>query len=232
MVLLLTGIQKLVDVQTKWNTITNKIRPLNFLVEQFTSINKNPVLQFALVSTAQYLVITDSNSNVPLDKVELDRIEEILDENLLPYLELCNLDKLWLGAIKVFNSKSNPDNLRHCLVSLRTLLEHTIEKILAPNEVLRDVEQFKNCFKNYYTGKIGIDEVKIPRKMRIDFIFSQYDIPLLDDSIAEDVTFITKTYKTLCNLHQLDVNLTPLDVRKLMVKTGVIIWLLVHLHNL
>ncbi|WP_198417450.1 MULTISPECIES: pPIWI-associating nuclease domain-containing protein [Chryseobacterium] len=71
-----------------------------------------------------------------------------------------------VGSQLRFESSENPDKLRHCLISLRTILEYLIDDQLAPIEKIKNDEMFKSEFKKYHQGKQEIYFVKVSRSKK------------------------------------------------------------------
>ena len=172
--------------------------------------DNNPELQFAFISDLEILNLESTvefKQSLVSDMAnkELREKEEILNRNLLPHLEELKIDSLWIGANQVLKSKTNPDKLRHCLVSLRTILEYLI---FLPNKDLT------------FKGK----------QKRLSYLFNNLEFKLsyLEET-KNDVEFILECYSVLCSLHQPDIGLTEKQVRILKIKTGITIWLLAYL---
>jgi hypothetical protein len=200
-------------------------------------IKNNPELEFAFISNLEILNLKSTEefkasliSNLTDKKIK--QKEELLNENLLPYLEELKIHNLWLGANKVLESDNNPDKLRHCLISLRTILEYLIDKKLAPNVELKDKEKFKKEFKKYHLGKQKLEDVKVYRSSKIEYFTSKFKFGMLEEFTKNEIQYICDCYSVLCNVHQPDVEITENQVRSLKVKTGITIWLLVYLNKI
>ena len=145
-----------------------KLKRLSNIEER---IKNNPEFQFAIISDLQILNLKsaeefkESLTNDLTDE-DIQQKEELLNENLIPYLKELELDNLWIGANQVLESKSNPDRLRHSLISLRTILEYLIDEKLAPLDLLKDSPMFQKEFKMHCLGKQKIEFVKIKRDWR------------------------------------------------------------------
>ena len=200
-------------------------------------VNNNPEIQFISVSELELLSLTsteeltDSIDNDEPDNL-IDSKEEIVERNLLPYLEQLGLDYLWLGANHVLNDFNNPDRFRHTLISLRTLLEYLIDGILAPNELLEKDVRFKKEFKNFHANKIPLAKIKVPRHKRIEYFSSQIEFGILEQLTAQDINFICECYSGLCDVHNPKITLSENQVRILKVKTGITLWLLCYISDL
>ena len=143
-------------------------------------INDNPEFHFAMISDLEALNLkstTDLKKTLiyNLTDEDIQRKEELLNKNLRPYLEELELDSLWIGANVALENKSNPDRLRHCLISLRTLLEFLIDEKLAPLEELKNSDRFKNKFRKYHLGKQKIEFIKIKRAEKIEYFASKFE---------------------------------------------------------
>jgi hypothetical protein len=203
--------------------------------ENIRNLENNPELQFGFITELELLSLKSSeqlNESLSEDFMDESIIssEKILDKNLIPYLEKLNLDSLWLGANHALNS-DNPDKLRHCLISLRTILENIIDEKLAPKSELINLEMFKNEFKNYHLGREPIEFVRIKREKKIEYFTSKIKFGFLDDFAKKDIEFVCNCYSILCNIHQPEIGITENQVRILRVKTGITIWLLAYIHE-
>ncbi|MBL4559378.1 MAG: hypothetical protein JKX79_00185 [Labilibaculum sp.] len=200
-------------------------------------IQNNPELQFAFISDLEILNFKSAEEfkaslTSDLEDEYIKEKEELLNENLLPYLEELGIDKLWLGANQVLESESNPDKLRHCLISLRTILEYLIDEKLAPIEELKDAKMFETKFKKYHLGKQRLEFVKIKREHKIEYFTSKVDFGMLEDFTKNEIQYVCDCYSVLCNVHQPDIGITENQVRSLKVKTGITIWLLTYLNKI
>ncbi len=214
------------------------------LIEQIREISKigeravnNPELQFGFISDLEILNLKSAEELKEsllrdLTDDDIKEKEELLNINLLPYLENLEIESLWLGASQVLESKSNPDRLRHCLISMRTILEYLIDEKLAPIDKLKDLEMFEPEFRKYHLGKKRIDQVRIKRERKIEYFTSMFEFGMLEDFTKKEIQYICDCYSILCNIHQPDIGITENQVRSLKVKTGITIWLLVYLHSI
>ena len=201
------------------------------------NLNNNPELQFAFISDLEILNLKSAEelkASLILDLTDKDieQKESLLDENLIPYLERHNLDSLWIGAKKALEAENNPDKLRQCLISLRTILEFIIDEKLAPIEKLKDSEMFESEFKKYHLGKKKLEFIKIKREQKIEYFTSKFKFGFLEDFTKHEIQYVCDCYSILCNIHQPDIGITENQVRSLKVKTGITIWLLMHLYEL
>jgi hypothetical protein len=200
-------------------------------------IKNNPELQFSFISDLEILNLKSSEELKEslisdLTDDDIKEKEDLLNENLLPYLEKHNLESLWLGANKVLESDSNPDKLRQCLISLRTILEYLINEKLAPIEKLKDSEMFINEFKKYHLGKKQLEFIKINKEQKIKYFTSKFKFGTLENFTKSEIQYICDCYIILCNVHQPNIGITENQVRSLKVKTGITIWLLVYLYEI
>ena len=163
---------------------------------------------------------------------DINKKEELLSENLILYLKKLGLENLWYGANYALENKNNPDRLRHCLISLRTILEYLIDDVLAPTEKLKDVEMFEKKFRKHKIGKQDLIHVRIQRKQKIEFFTSQFKFGMLEEFTKNEIKYVCDCYSILCNVHQPDVGISENQVRILKVKTGITIWLLAHLNEI
>ncbi|WP_337965475.1 hypothetical protein [uncultured Flavobacterium sp.] len=200
-------------------------------------IKNNPELQFGFISDLEILNLRSAeelkNSLISdLTDIDIEEKEEILNDNLIPYLENHNLENLWIGAGQVLESENNPDRLRQCLISLRTILEYLIDEKLAPLEKLKDAEMFESNFRKYHLGKQRIELVKIKREQKIEYFTSKFEYGMLEDFTKNEIQYVCNCYTILCNVHQPNIGLTENQVRSLKVKTGITVWLLVYLYDI
>lgn len=200
-------------------------------------IKNNPELQFAFITDLEILNLKSSEEfkqSLITDLTDEDILEkeELLNTNLLPYLENLNIHTLWLGANEVLKSNKNPDKLRHCLISIRTILEYLIDEQLAPLEKLKDDEKFKDKFKKYHEGKQELKYIKIKRADKIEYFISKIQFKTLEEFTKNEIQYVCDCYTILCNIHKPDIGITENQVRSLKVKTGITIWLLVYLNQI
>ena len=104
-------------------------------------LKNNPELQFGFISDLAILNLKSAEElkkslTTDLTDMDIKEKEEILYINLITYLKNHNIESLWVGATQVLESDNNPDKLRQCLISLRTILEYLIDQKLAPIEKL------------------------------------------------------------------------------------------------
>ncbi|TRX35887.1 hypothetical protein FNW52_10245 [Flavobacterium sp. ZT3R18] len=200
-------------------------------------INNNPEVQFAFITDLEILNLQSTEElkeslTVDLRDIDISAKETILNENLIPYLERLGIESLWLGANYVLDSNSNPDKLRHCLISLRTILEYIIDQKLAPLTELAKSEMFEKRFQKYNTGKGKIEDVKISRTAKIEYFTSKVELKILEDFTKNEIDYICNCYSILCNVHSPNIGITENQVRSLKVKTGITIWLLAYVNEI
>lgn len=200
-------------------------------------LKNNPELQFAFISDLEILNLKSAEElkeslKSDLTDSDIQEKERILNVNLIPYLQNHNLESLWIGATQVLESDNNPDKLRQCLISLRTILEYLIDEKLAPNEQLKNAKMFESNFKNYHLGKKKIEFIKIKREQKIEYFTSKFEYGTLEDFTKNEIQYVCNCYSILCNVHQPNIGLTENQVRSLKVKTGITIWLLAYLYDI
>ena len=200
-------------------------------------IKNNPELQFAFISDLEILNLKSAKEfkeslTSDLTDNDIQQKEELLNENLIPYLEELGLENLWFGANQVLESKSNPDRLRHCLISLRTILEYLIDEKLAPMDMLKNSPMFEKEFQKYHLGKKRIEFIKIKREQKIEYFTSKIEFGMLEEFTKNEIQYVCDCYSVLCNVHQPNVGITEKQVRSLKVKTGITIWLLAYLNKI
>jgi hypothetical protein len=200
-------------------------------------IKNNPELQFAFISDLEILNLKSAEEfkeslTSDLTDEDIQQKEELLNKNLIPYLVELGLENLWLGANQVLESKSNPDKLRHCLISLRTILEYLIDEELAPMDMLKNSPMFEKEFRKFHLGKKRIELIKIKREQKIEYFTSKIEFGMLKEFTKNEIQYVCDCYSVLCNVHQPNVGITENQVRSLKVKTGITIWLLAHLNKI
>ena len=200
-------------------------------------LKNNPELQFGLITDLEILNLKSAEEFresliSDLTDEDLNTKEDILSINLIPYLKELGLENLWYGANHALENNSNPDRLRHCLISLRTILEYLIDDILAPIERLKDEEMFEKEFRKYKKGKQELIHVRIKRRQKIEFFTSQIEFGMLEDFTKNEIQYVCDCYSILCNVHQPNVGITENQLRSLKVKTGITIWLLAYLNEI
>lgn len=213
------------------------LESLRKIVNISERLKNNPELQFGFITDLEILNLKSAEefkeslvSN--LTDVDIKDKEEILTENLVPYLEELGLENLWYGANHALENYSNPDRLRHCLISLRTILEYLIDDILAPINKLKDAEMFEKEFRKYKNGKQKLIHIQIKREQKIEFFTSQFEYGMLEDFTKNEIKYVCDCYSILCNVHQPNVGISENQVRSLKVKTGITIWLLAYLNEI
>lgn len=199
-------------------------------------IKNNPELQFAFISDLEILNLKSAEEfkeslTSDLTDEDIQQKEELLNENLIPYLKELEIHNLWFGANQVLESKSNPDRLRHSLISLRTILEYLIDEKLAPMDLLKDSPMFEKEFKKYHLGKQKIEFVKIKREQKIEYFTSKIKFGTLEEFTKNEIQYVCNCYSILCNVHQPNIGMTENQVRSLKVKTGITIWLLAYIYK-
>lgn len=208
------------------NEFLEKLKQIGDIGEK---LDNNPELQFAFISDLEVLNLTSAQElkeSLIYDLTDnyIKRKEEILNNNLIPYLESHNLQNLWIGATRVLETENNPDKLRQCLISLRTILEYLIDEKLAPIEELKNSNMFKKDFESKY--------VRIKRNKKIQYFISKFEFGILEEFTKNEIQYVCDCYSILCNVHQPNVGLSENQVRSLKVKTGITIWLLMYLYDI
>ena len=199
-------------------------------------LSNNPELQFAFITDLEILNLKSTEELKKsliedLSDEQINEKETILNKNLIPLLSELNLETLWNGANDSLDS-DNPDKLRHCLISLRTILEFLIDDKLAPIDKIKDDKMFEEEFRKYHKGKQAIEYVKIFRSKKIEYFTNKFEFGFLEEFTRNDIQYICDCYSILCNVHQPNIGITENQVRSLKVKTGITIWLLCHLYKI
>jgi len=200
-------------------------------------IKNSPELQFAFITDLEILNLKSTEelketltADLPVE--DINEKEQVLNENLIPHLEKLGLESLWLGANYVLESDSNPDRLRHCLISLRTILEYIIDHKLAPQIELAKSKMFEKQFQKFNSGKGKIENVKISRTEKIEYFTSKVELKMLEEFTKNEIDYICNCYSILCNVHSPNIGITENQVRSLKVKTGITIWLLAYINEI
>jgi len=193
------------------NELLEKLEQIGNLGEK---LKNNPELQFAFITDLEILNLTSAEELKEslisdLTDIDIKEKEEILYKNLIPHLENHNLQNLWVGAAQVLESENNPDKLRQCLISLRTILEYLIEEKLAPIDELKKSNMFKKEFKKKY--------IRISRNKKIEYFISKFEFGTLEEFTKNEIQYICDCYSILCNVHQPNVGLSENQVRSLKV---------------
>lgn len=200
-------------------------------------ISNNPEVQFAFITDLEILNLksTEELKESLIESLADEKLtekEDLLNKNLIPLLEELQLDDLWLGANYAIESSENPDKLRHCLISLRTILEYLIDDKLAPFEKIKNDEMFESEFKKYHNGKQDIHFVKVSRSKKIKYFTRKFEYGFLEEFTQKDIQYICDCYSILCNVHQPNIGINESQVRSLKIKTGITIWLLCYLYKI
>lgn len=208
------------------NELLEKLKQIGNIGEK---LKNNPEFQFAFISNLEILNITSAvelKESLISDLTDKDikEKEEILNDNLIPYLENHNLQNLWVGATQVLESENNPDKLRQCLISLRTILEYLINEKLALIGELKNSNMFKKEFESKY--------VRNKRNKQIQYFTSKFEFGILEEFTKNEIQYVCDCYSILCNVHQPNVGLSENQVRSLKVKTGITTWLLMYLYDI
>jgi hypothetical protein len=247
------SVQKIQDFQKRFSTPTSLSDSRNALWDYLTNfrrslesdhaifnvrrrVRNNPEMQYSFITDFELLNIGSSEQlmeTLVFDGFddEIESKEEILQANLVPYLREMGLDSLWEGANHALHDGTNPDRLRHCMISLRTLLECLIDSKLAPNSELKDSPMFSKEFRNFRAGKTNLESVLVKRGKRIEYFMSKIQFAFLEKFTEDDVRYVCSCYKYLCDVHKPNIEMAENEVRVLKVKTGIIIWLLVYIYD-
>lgn len=238
---LMNSIVPIIDIPSPIERIINSdlFSWINKIQELSLELENNPEVQFIIITDLERLNIELSNNYnealiTDIPDIDIVQKEDIIDVNLRPYLERLNIDNLWIGANYALNSNinDNPDKLRHCLVSIRTILEHLINEKLASNRLLSESPMFERKFQKFREGRVELEKINIPRKDRIKYFSSKIEFGTLDEFTVDDIDFVYDCYSVLCDIHNPFISMTENQVRCLKMKTGVIIWLLAYLYEI
>ena len=200
------------------------------------NLKNNPELQFAFITDLKILNLKSAEEFKQslvsdLTDEDINAKEEILSENLVPILEELGLENLWYGANYALSNQDNPDRLRHCLISLRTMLEYLIDEKMAPMDKIKDAEMFEKNFRKFHNGKQELSHVRIKRDQKIKYFISHFEFGVLEEFTKNEIQYVCDCYSILCNVHQPNVGITENQVKSLKVKTGITIWLLASLNK-
>ncbi|WP_245168839.1 hypothetical protein [Chryseobacterium sp. RR2-3-20] len=216
---------------------SNVFESLKSISQIGEKISNNPEVQFSFITDLEILNLksTEELKESLIESLADEKLtekEDLLNKNLIPLLEELQLDNLWLGANYAIESSENPDKLRHCLISLRTILEYLIDDKLAPFEKIKNDEMFKSEFKKYHNGKQDIHFVKVSRSKKIKYFTRKFEYGFLEEFTQKDIQYICDCYSILCNVHQPNIGINESQVRSLKIKTGITIWLLCYLYKI
>ncbi len=224
------------NINASLNVLHNSVffRIFRICEESRTQFENNPEIQFISTSKLEEgISYTKEEFKLKLTNYleddEIYRKEQILNKNLKPLLIKFDLEKLWDGANHALKDINNPDRLRHCLVSLRTIYEYIIkEKIIPLEEDLGSIEGFKR-FKR---GKKKLRSQDIPRIEKLKHFIEKFQFGILEEFTSTDIEYISTCYSVLCNIHQPDVGLTEQQMKSLKIRTGIMFWFLLALIDL
>jgi hypothetical protein len=161
-----------------------------------------------------YLSIQNELNNALKNDLKIARIKEeirFIGEHIEPMLTELNIIDIWRGALISLESK-NPDKLRHCLISMRTILEYLIEK-LAP----------QNLFK---------EQGKKRRKKQIEHFTNRISFGILEKFTIDDIVLVTDCYEELCSVHCINTPLSSNQTKILLLKTAIIVWLFLDIDRI
>ncbi|KAB8153684.1 hypothetical protein EZY14_010690 [Kordia sp. TARA_039_SRF] len=177
----------------------------------------------------QFLIIVD-NHYEEIEKEKIFELEEIVERKLSAYLVDYEVENIWKGvnyALKS-NFSENPDRVRHFLVSLRTILEYSLEHIIVPKEKIKGSGEFNEKLKAH--KKEHPESTKIPRKLRLEYLANKFDFKFKEFSTRE-INFINELYKKASYLHSKDISFKEIDLRVLKNHVGITLWLLFFIYE-
>ncbi|MGG7666523.1 hypothetical protein [Dyadobacter sp. BHUBP1] len=171
-----------------------------------------------------------ANMQLPIDGNLLFSPQEEFSAN---YLEVVSnalrihldsdLYPLWEGAV-ISLASNNPDRVRHCFISIRTIIEYLANKVM--NISALDVQQHAD-------NKFDISkEPGIKLKLKAFFTKTEFDI--VEEIGGLHVSSFCQYYAVLSGLHSPSARTKYSDdqVRVIMIKNGILIWAIVQREKL
>ncbi len=157
--------------------------------------------------------------NIEYTQAEIEYQEELLNKYLLDLLIKFDLINLWVGADYALktSTKENPEKIRHFLASLRAMLEYSINGLLAPDDKVRQWDNYKILWKEHLKKQghtENCNNVNIPKYIKIKYFCSKIEFVIYDDFAASEVSFINELYGNLSKLHSFEITLDDNDLKK------------------
>jgi hypothetical protein len=141
----------------------------------------------------------------------------------LSFLQSLNpaLVKLYLGAREALNG-SNPDRVRHVLVSLRELWSHVLRHLAPDSEVWKWIGSQEKTGQLCKGSELVYEEdgqKRLTRRARVLFICRKQNHPPLADFFDLDTKALVKLFELFNRVHELDSPLTEKQLRTIFLRT-------------
>ena len=127
----------------------------------------------------------------------------------------------YLGAREALES-SNPDRVRHILVSLRELWNHVLHRLAPDHEMWCWVNSQGELDQLCKEGKlvyIKNGQYGLTRRARILYICRELNHPPLADFLDQDTNALVKLVEFLQRVHKLESPLTEQQLRAILLRT-------------
>jgi hypothetical protein len=210
--------QKILDSTEQFRSFAELLAPMqNNLIVFINKLKNDPEFNF--------LGIID-NDDITED--EIMKVLEIVDYHLDDLLEKLQLKTLWIGAKFALATpqNENPDNIRHFLISIRTIIEHLIDHLLAPDAKVKKWGKFKKIHDAFLSEYPKSDPTRIPRSIRIKFFCDKIEFNQIEEFTEREIKFIIDLYKNVCKIHSPKIELDTKELELLKLHIGVTIWFL------
>lgn len=209
-------------------------------------IRENPELQYSFIVDLEILSL-DTSYNLLSDKSneELNNIiqakNELINKQIVERLTDLNLITLWQGAEFAINTdiKQNPDKIRHCAISLRTIFEHVLNNLVAPNSEIQKLASINSEFADVLKNNNKIKKIetidrntKIWKSTRLKYLNFRIRFGYLEDFAEKDIDFVDNLYSFLSSVHEPNFSISDNSLKILKIKTGILVWLFLDLYEL
>jgi len=138
---------------------------------------------------------------------------ETITKGLRPLLSDLDIFHIWQGALMAMES-NNPDKIRHCFISLRTIIEYFLNKRNLVNK--SDVSSVDPSF----------DQSRQPGvKLKLKAFLFKEEFGYIDKLSDLHLHAFTNYYSSLSSLHSPSIGgVTEKNANILVAKIGIIIW--------
>lgn len=202
----------------------------NYLLESAVELQpqyvENHKLFESLPAFSFYKAASFAKSISDFEEVELEiegaDIDEVLSdpftEDINQYVSEVGEDvlNLWLEARSALYG-NYLGNERHCFICLRELFTHVLHKIAPDEGVL-----------NWSTNPKHLENGKITRAARLEYIYRKVNLPPFDDFLKADISYTLKIVSSLQRVHQAKLSLTPLQKKIIFEKFEVALKMLLE----
>ncbi len=208
-------------------------------------IRENPELQYSFIVDLEILsldtsydLLSDNNNNELAEIIQSKN--ELVNSKIEDRLKDLNLIGLWQGAEFAINTDiaQNPDKIRHCAISLRTIFEYIFEKLLAPNSEIKKLALLKPEFAEVLKANKDIkpekieDDTKIKKPSRLKYLNYRISFGYLEEFAEKDISFVLNLYGLLSTVHEPEFQMNDNKLKILKIKTGILIWLFLDLYEI